>query len=156
MLWPKLKQTTQCWMYSSFTMPPLQLSVAIPNSRIISYSIKKKWPPRKNAFHVMSRTNSVNPKDIDDPLRVDSRCCLFHEACLLIHAILQSFLLVLLLLACLSYRLILKSEAVIMLLCNLDIKRGLCYGTHLIEMQLHKYVIDARILTGGPVLLQRI
>ena len=54
------------------------------------------------------------------------------------------------------YRLILESGAVTMRLCNLDITRGLCYGTHLIVMQLHKYVIDAGKLTGGPVLLQRI
>ena len=44
--------------------------------------------------------------------------------------------------------LILKKNCIIMLLRNMDMKRGLCNGTRLIVRNLHTYVIDAEILTG--------
>ena len=54
----------------------------------------------------------------------------------------------------------LKENAPIMLLCNLDPRRGLCNGTRLICKQLHHRVIEAEIITskhvGEIVLLPRI
>jgi hypothetical protein len=47
------------------------------------------------------------------------------------------------------HRLILKSGAIIMLLRNLDLKKGLCNGTRLILHRLHEHVLDAEILTGA-------
>ena len=47
------------------------------------------------------------------------------------------------------HKLILKCGAIIMLLRNLDINKGLCNGTRLIVHRLHAHVLDAEILTGA-------
>ena len=58
------------------------------------------------------------------------------------------------------HKLMLKEGAIIMLLRNLDIRKGLCNGTRLIIRRLHRHVIDAEILTrsgkGERVLIPRI
>ena len=58
------------------------------------------------------------------------------------------------------HKLSLKVGAIIMLLRNLDIRKGLCNGTRLIIHRLHERVLDAEILTGANagdrVLLPRI
>lgn len=46
------------------------------------------------------------------------------------------------------HQLILKTRAIIMLLRNLDITKGLCNGTRLYIHRLHEYVLDAEIITG--------
>jgi hypothetical protein len=45
--------------------------------------------------------------------------------------------------------LILKSGAIVILLRNLDIKKGLCNGTRLFIHRLHEHILDAEILTGA-------
>lgn len=47
------------------------------------------------------------------------------------------------------HKLMLKCGAIIMLLRNLDINKGLCNGTRLIVHRLHSHVLDAEILTGS-------
>ena len=58
------------------------------------------------------------------------------------------------------HKLSLKCGAIVMLLRNLDIRKGLCNGTRLIIMRLHERVIDAEILTvanaGDRVFIPRI
>ena len=58
------------------------------------------------------------------------------------------------------HKLMLKPNCIVMLLRNLDIKRGLCNGTRLRVNRLHNYVLDAEVLTGSNkgarVLLPRI
>ena len=43
----------------------------------------------------------------------------------------------------------LKTGAIVILLRNLDIRKGLCNGTRLVIRNLHERVIDANILTGA-------
>ena len=50
-----------------------------------------------------------------------------------------------------SHRLILKENAPVILLRNLDPRRGLCNGTRLICKVFHSKVIEAEILTGTNV-----
>ena len=47
------------------------------------------------------------------------------------------------------HKLILKPGAIIMLLRNINLKKGLCNGTRLIVHHLHDHSIDAEILTGS-------
>ena len=47
------------------------------------------------------------------------------------------------------HSLCLKTGAIVMLLRNLDIRKGLCNGTRLVIRNLHERVIDAKILTGA-------
>ena len=47
------------------------------------------------------------------------------------------------------HRLIMKTGAIIMLLRNLDLRKGLCNGTRLIVHRLYDNVIDAAILQGA-------
>lgn len=49
------------------------------------------------------------------------------------------------------HRLVLKKNAPIMLLRNLDPRRGLCNGTRLICIQFHSRVIEAEIITGTNI-----
>ena len=45
--------------------------------------------------------------------------------------------------------LVLKVAVIIMLLRNLDMKRGLCNGTRLVVCGLHRYFIEVEILAGA-------
>lgn len=47
------------------------------------------------------------------------------------------------------HQLILKTGCIVMLLRNLDITKGLCNGTRLCIRRLHKYILDAEIITGA-------
>ena len=49
-----------------------------------------------------------------------------------------------------------KEGAIVKLLRNLDIRKGLRNGTHLILRHLHSHVLDAEILTGIKVFILRI
>jgi hypothetical protein len=46
------------------------------------------------------------------------------------------------------HKLILKTGAIVMLLRNLDIQKGLCNGTRMIIHRLHDRVLDAEVITG--------
>ena len=47
------------------------------------------------------------------------------------------------------HKLLLKKGAIIMLLQNLDISKGLCNGTRVLVKHLHTCVLDAEVLTGS-------